>query len=85
MGLICLDLLRLGRRGDDVPGSPTIDDELSIRPRTRLQSGICKVKYYTDGTVKYNFLTTSGEPRDLEEALSNKDWKNSMDLEFQAL
>jgi histone deacetylase 1/2 len=30
-------------------------------------------------------LTTSGEPVNLQEALSNKDWKNAMDAEYMAL
>jgi histone deacetylase 1/2 len=40
---------------------------------------------YTDGTVRYGCLTTTGEPVDLQEALSNKDWKNAMDTEYMAL
>lgn len=55
------------------------------RPSTRLQHGIRKPKVYTDGTIKYNFLTTSGEPRNLEDALNDKNWKNAMDAEFMAL
>jgi hypothetical protein len=39
------------------------------RPRTKLQGGIRKPKVYTDGTVKHNFLTTSSEPHNLEDAL----------------
>jgi hypothetical protein len=35
---------------------------------TRFQSGIRKEKVYTDGTVRYSFLTTSGEPWNTEEA-----------------
>jgi len=32
------------------------------RPATRSQSGIRKDKIYTDGIVRYGFLTTTGEP-----------------------
>nr|ABA94335.1 retrotransposon protein, putative, Ty1-copia subclass [Oryza sativa Japonica Group] len=53
---------------------------LSLVPR-----GIRKEKVYTDDTLRYNFLTTSGEPHDLDEALSNHNWKNAMDLEYNAL
>lgn len=58
------------------------------RPTTRLQSGIRKEKVYTDGTIKYGrnaFLTATGEPQCLEEAFSNKDWKEAMDAEYMAL
>jgi hypothetical protein len=54
-------------------------------PSTRLQHGIRKPKVYTDGTIKYSFLTASGEPRNIEDALSDKNWKNAMDAEFMAL
>lgn len=55
------------------------------RPHTRLQSGIRKKKVYTDGTVRYSFLTTSGEPWSTEEALSDNNWKKAMDVEYGAL
>jgi histone deacetylase 1/2 len=55
------------------------------RPRTRLQSGIRKEKVYTDGTIKYSFFTSSDEPRNLEEALNDKNWKKAMDSEYMAL
>jgi hypothetical protein len=63
------------------PSSPPPDP---VR-RTRLQHGIRKTKVYTDGTVRYGCLTTTEEPVDLQEALSNKDWKNDMDAEYMAL
>jgi hypothetical protein len=40
-------------------------------PRTRLQVGIHKPKQYTDGTVRYAFSAASGDPYDLQEALSS--------------
>jgi len=67
----------LSSTGTDVQAEP--------RHQTRLQSGIRKEKVYTDGTVRYSFLTTSGEPWNIEEALSNTDWKMAMDSEYSAL
>jgi histone deacetylase 1/2 len=53
--------------------------------RTRLQHGIRKPKTYTDGTIRYGCLTATGEPINLEEALSNTNWKNALDVEYMAL
>jgi hypothetical protein len=61
------------------PASPTIVADQQMRPRTRLQSGICKEKVYTDGTIKYGLFTSSDEPCNLEEALNDKNWKEAMD------
>jgi hypothetical protein len=55
------------------------------RPRTRLQSGIRKEKVYTDGTVKYSLLSSSGEPYKIVEALGDSNWKHAMDIEYNAL
>ena len=55
------------------------------RPLTRLQRGIRKEKVYTDGTVRYNLLAASAEPQKLDEAFSNQNWKNAMDLDYSAL
>jgi hypothetical protein len=41
----------------------------STRPSTCLQHGIRKPKLYTDGTVRYGLLTSSGEPQNHNEAL----------------
>jgi len=41
------------------------------RPRTCLQSGIRKEKVYTDGTVKYSLLSSTGEPCNIVEALED--------------
>jgi hypothetical protein len=55
------------------------------RPNTRLQQGIRKPKIYTDGTVRYGLFTSSGEPRNHQEALGDSRWKSAMDLEYDAL
>ena len=65
--------------------SATNQPVASDRPRTRLQDGIRKEKVYTDGTVKYGFLTSTGEPCSVDEALGDKNWKAAMDLEYEAL
>jgi histone deacetylase 1/2 len=54
-------------------------------PRTRLQDGIRKPKLYTDGTVRYAFVSSSCEPYNLQEALSIPHWKVAMDAEYGAL
>jgi hypothetical protein len=53
-------------------------------PRTRLQDGIHKPNFFTDGTVRYNFSATT-EPTDLASALSDPHWKSAMDIEYSAL
>jgi hypothetical protein len=42
-----------------------------VRPSTRPQHGIRKPKVYTDGTIRYGLLTSSGEPNHLDEALGD--------------
>jgi hypothetical protein len=44
-----------------------------------------KPKVYTDGTIRYGFLTSTGEPCTIEEALGNKNWKEAMNVEYNAL
>ena len=49
---------------------------------------IHKEKVYTDSTIwygKYGFLTSTGEPQNLEEALADKNWKTAMVIEYMAL
>jgi hypothetical protein len=58
---------------------------VAARPSTRLQHGIRKPKLYTDGTVRYELLTSSGEPQNHNEALQDDKWKKAMDDEFGAL
>lgn len=50
-----------------------------------MQSGIRKEKVYTDGTVRYTSFTSSGEPQTVDEALSDKNWREAMDAEYMAL
>jgi hypothetical protein len=57
----------------------------SARPHTWLQGGIRQPKVYTDGTIRYGCLAVTGEPRNLEEALRDKNWKHAMDAEYDAL
>jgi hypothetical protein len=54
-------------------------------PRTILQDGIRKLKLYTDGTVRYAFMSSSCEPCNLQEALWISHWKVAMDTEYGAL
>jgi histone deacetylase 1/2 len=77
------------------PGSSVASDSAGInrdepastqnRRVTRLQHGIRKPKVYTNGTIRYGCLAESGEPRNLDEAFNNKNWKNAMDEEYNAL
>jgi hypothetical protein len=68
-----------------VPATALAPSDSALPPRTRLQDGIRKPKKYTDGTVRYAFLSTSGEPYNLQEALSTPHWKAAMDAEYGAL
>jgi hypothetical protein len=56
-----------------------------LEPRTRLQKGIINPKVYTDGTIRYGMLTSTGEPRTLPEALQNDHWRQAMQDEYNAL
>jgi hypothetical protein len=58
---------------------------VAAHPSTRLQHGIRKSKLYTDGTVRYGLLTSSGEPQNHNKALWDDKWKKAMDDEFGAL
>jgi hypothetical protein len=40
---------------------------------------------YTDGTVRYRFLSTTSEPGDISSALSDPNWKATMESEYSAL
>ena len=59
--------------------------DASTHPRTRLQAGIRKPKIYTDGTIRYGLLASTGEPSNLEEALHDENWRQAMDAESIAL
>jgi hypothetical protein len=68
-----------------VPAAQTASDQASSRPVTRAQKGIHQPKVYTDGTIRYSFLTTIGEPTSVNEALGDRNWKVAMDQEYDAL
>jgi hypothetical protein len=53
--------------------------------RTRLQKGIRNPKKYTDGTIRYSFLSIAGEPNNLHEAIDTPHWCKAMDEEYDAL
>jgi hypothetical protein len=53
--------------------------------RTRLQKGIRNPKQYTDGTVRYGMLSSTGEPHTLTEALNDPNWRQAMEEEYNAL
>jgi histone deacetylase 1/2 len=63
----------------------TAQPPLVSRPTTRSQLGIRRPKVYTDGTVRYNFLASAGEPTSLDNALNDPNWKQAMDCEYTAL
>jgi hypothetical protein len=52
---------------------------------TKSKRGISKTKFYTDGTIRYNFHVSASEPGSLCEALQDENWKRAMDSEFEAL
>jgi hypothetical protein len=52
---------------------------------THSNHGISKPKMYTDGTIQYGFLASTGEPASLHSALSDPKCKQAMDSEIQAL
>lgn len=68
-----------------MPGVATEAIPAASRPCTRSQSGIRKEKVYADGTIKYGLFTSSSEPQNLEEAMSDKNWKAAIDAEYSAL
>jgi histone deacetylase 1/2 len=53
--------------------------------RTRLQKGIRHPKQYTDGTIRYGLLSSTGEPYTLTEALNDPNWRQAMEEEYNAL
>jgi hypothetical protein len=62
-------------RGHMVPASSSSQQPAVQRPHTRLNEGIRQPRVYTDGTIRYGMLTTTGEPSSLIEALSDANWK----------
>jgi hypothetical protein len=78
------------------PASPAVEGGASVvhapvhqqppqRPRTWLTDGIRPPGVYTDGTILYGMLAVTGELLSLTEALNDSNWKNVMDVEFDAL
>ncbi|KAK1626777.1 hypothetical protein QYE76_001092 [Lolium multiflorum] len=53
--------------------------------RTQLQKGIRHPKQYTDGTIRYGMLSSTGEPHTLTEAMSDSKWRQAMEEEYNAL
>jgi hypothetical protein len=52
---------------------------------TRSQHSFSKPKTYTDGTIGYGQVASSGEPTTVYEAPKDLNWKNAMNVEFEAL
>jgi hypothetical protein len=80
-----------GQRQPESSLNPTHGDSLGSSaagpssPRTRLQHGIRRSKVYTDGTIRYGLVASTGESNSLDEALANDDWKQAVQLEHDAL
>jgi hypothetical protein len=55
------------------------------QPHTRLRDGIRKPHVYTDGTIRYGMIASTGEPSNLTKALTYSNWKSAMDTEFDTL
>jgi hypothetical protein len=55
------------------------------RPHTRLQSGVSKPKKFTDGTIRYAYFCSTGEPSSIAEAFADSRWKAALDEEYNAL
>jgi hypothetical protein len=69
---------------------PSENDETPSPPSplgvgTRLEKGIRNPKQYTDGTVRYGMLSAIGEPQNLTDALSDANWRQAMEEEYNAL
>jgi hypothetical protein len=62
-------------------------DQTHAGPVTRRQHGIHKPKHYTDGTVRWGLMLSSGvgEPTTLTEALKDPKWIEAMNHEYNAL
>jgi hypothetical protein len=70
--------------GSSAPSQSMVETDV-VWPKTRLQNNIHHPKVYTDGTVRYAFLTTADEPKSVAEALSLAHWWEAMEDEYQAL
>jgi hypothetical protein len=81
VGRLALDQAQPGQTASGSSQQPIAPPSPAV---TRLHDGIQKLKVYTDGTIRYDMLTT-GIPYNMQEALSNDDWKSAMDAEYRAL
>jgi hypothetical protein len=70
--------LTSGSAADFVCVAPGVQE----RPHTRLQSGVSKPKKYTNGTIRYAYFCSTGEPSSTAEALADVRWKAAMDEEY---
>jgi hypothetical protein len=77
--------------GDGIPISDCVDSSFLTKSSTptnhgtRLQHGIRKPKVYTDDTVRYGLLASSGEPLNHHESLNDSRWELAMGHEFEVL
>jgi hypothetical protein len=73
------------------PKSVAISQSIAVlvplveHPHTRLQSGVTKPKKFTDGTIRYAYFCSTGEPSSTAEAFTDSHWKAAMDEEYDAL
>ena len=72
-----------GSSAPSAPVYPAVPEP--TRVHTRSKSGIFKPFTPTDGIVRYGNFASTGEPENLHEALGDKNWKNAMDIEVDAL
>jgi hypothetical protein len=66
------------------PTASASDPAPPITPRTRLQAGIRKPKISSDGTIPYGNLTIFEETHNLNDGLSDDNWKSATDAEYFA-
>jgi hypothetical protein len=55
------------------------------RPHTCLQSGVTKPTKFTDGTIRYAYFCSTGEPSSSAEAFTDSHRKAAMDEEYDTL
>jgi histone deacetylase 1/2 len=77
----------LGDRVVSSGSSAPVPDASSsvVPPRTRFQQGIRQPKVRNDGIVRWLLLTSTGETENLNEALTDANWKSAMQDEYDAL
>jgi hypothetical protein len=67
-----------------IPRTPGKDFPALTEELDELQTGKIQPRQYKN-MVKFANLTSSGEPNNLDEALTNKNWRNAMNEEYLAL